>query len=47
MWLKQIYIDTALEAGYAPPEHFGYLPKAVVADTDEKAQEIGPNFRVD
>jgi len=45
MWLKQIYIDTALEAGYKPgPEHFGYLLKAVVADTDEKAQEIGRHF---
>jgi alkanesulfonate monooxygenase SsuD/methylene tetrahydromethanopterin reductase-like flavin-dependent oxidoreductase (luciferase family) len=45
MWLKQIYIDTALEAGYMPgPEHFGYLLKAVVADTDEKAQEIGRHF---
>ena len=45
MWLKQIYIDTAHEYGYKPgPEHFGYLLKAVVADTDEKAQEIGRNF---
>ena len=45
MWLKQIYIDTALEAGYKPgPEHFGYLLKAFVADTDEKAQEIGRHF---
>jgi alkanesulfonate monooxygenase SsuD/methylene tetrahydromethanopterin reductase-like flavin-dependent oxidoreductase (luciferase family) len=45
MWLKQIYIDTAREAGYKPgPEHFGYLLKAFVADTDEKAQEIGRHF---
>src|SRR5215471_4591830 len=45
MWFKQIYIDTALEAGYKPgPEHFGYLLKAVVADTDEKAQEVGRHF---
>ena len=44
-WLKQIYIDTALEAGYkAGPEHFGYLLKVFVADTEEKAQEIGRNF---
>ena len=44
-WLKNIYIDTALEAGYQPgPEHFGYLLKVLVADTDEKAQEIGRNF---
>lgn len=38
-------MDTAEECGYqAGPEHFGYLVKAVVADTDEKAQEIGRNF---
>ena len=42
MWLKQIYIDTAREAGYtAGPEHFGYLLKVLVADTDEKAIDIG------
>ena len=45
VWLKQIYIDTAHEVGYQPgPEHFGYLIKAFVADTDEKAVEIGRNF---
>ncbi|HAA96023.1 MAG: LLM class flavin-dependent oxidoreductase [SAR202 cluster bacterium] len=44
-WLKQIYIDTAEEAGYkAGPEHFGYLLKVFVADTEEEAQEIGRNF---
>ena len=44
-WLKQIYIDTAHETGYKPgPEHFGYLLRAFVADTDEKAQEIGRKF---
>jgi alkanesulfonate monooxygenase SsuD/methylene tetrahydromethanopterin reductase-like flavin-dependent oxidoreductase (luciferase family) len=44
-WLKNIYIDTSLEAGYQPgPEHFGYLLKVLVADTDEKADEIGRNF---
>ena len=43
--LKQIYIDTAHEAGFKPgPEHFGYQIRALVADTDEKAQEIGRNF---
>ena len=43
--LRQVYMDTAEECGYqAGPEHFGYLVKAVVADTDEKAQEIGRNF---
>ena len=44
-WLKQIYIDTAKEVGYkAGPEHFGYLLRCVVADTDEKAIEIGREF---
>ena len=44
-WLKQIYIDTAVEAGFQPgPEHFGYLLKVFVADTEEKAQEIGRHF---
>ena len=44
-WLKGIYIDTAKESGFkAGPEHFGYLLRALVADTDEKAQEIGRNF---
>ena len=44
-WLKNIYIDTALEAGFRPgPEHFGYLLKVFVADSDEKADEIGRNF---
>jgi alkanesulfonate monooxygenase SsuD/methylene tetrahydromethanopterin reductase-like flavin-dependent oxidoreductase (luciferase family) len=44
-WLKQIYIDTAHEAGYKPgPEHFGYLLKVFCADTDEKAIELGRNF---
>ena len=43
--LKQVYIDTAKEVGFKPgPEHFGYLLKVLVADTDEKAQEIGRTF---
>ena len=43
--LKQIYIDTAHEAGFKPgPEHLGYQLRARVADTDEKAQEIGRKF---
>ena len=34
-----------MEAGYQPgPEHFGYLLKVFVADSDEKADEIGRNF---
>ena len=44
-WLKQIYIDTAAEVGFkAGPEYFGYTIKAFVADTDEKAQEIGRTY---
>ena len=44
-WMKQLYIDTAHEAGYKPgPEHFGYLIKVLVADTDEKAVEIGRKY---
>jgi alkanesulfonate monooxygenase SsuD/methylene tetrahydromethanopterin reductase-like flavin-dependent oxidoreductase (luciferase family) len=43
--LKQIYIDTAHEVGFKPgPEHFGYQVRAIVADTDERAQEIGRGF---
>ena len=43
--LKQIYIDTAHEIGFKPgPEHFGYQVRALVANTDEKAQEIGRGF---
>ena len=45
MWLKNIYIETAAEAGYqAGPEHFGYLLKVFCADTDEKATELGEEF---
>src|SRR5262249_14359718 len=43
--LKQVYIDTATEAGFAAgPKKFGYLLYAFVADTDEKAIELGRNF---
>ena len=43
--LRKIYIDTATETGFMPgPEHFGYLLKVLVADTDEKAQEIGRTY---
>ncbi len=43
--LKQVYIDTAKEAGYkAGPGNFGYLLNAIVADTDEKAIELGRQF---
>jgi len=48
MWLKQIYIDTALEAVTRRGRSTSaYLLKAVVADTDEKAQEIGRQLHVD
>ena len=44
-WLKQVYIDTAHEEGYNPgPGNFGYLLRCLVADTDEKAIEIGREF---
>jgi len=43
--LKAIYHETAHEVGYEPgPQHFGYLMRCLVADTDEKAQEIGRTF---
>jgi alkanesulfonate monooxygenase SsuD/methylene tetrahydromethanopterin reductase-like flavin-dependent oxidoreductase (luciferase family) len=43
--LKQVYVDTAREAGYkAGPGHFGYLLRALVADTDERAIELGRQF---
>ena len=45
MYLKQVYVDTAREVGFKPgPEHFGYLLRVLVADTDERAQEIGREF---
>jgi alkanesulfonate monooxygenase SsuD/methylene tetrahydromethanopterin reductase-like flavin-dependent oxidoreductase (luciferase family) len=44
-WLKNVYIETAHETGFQPgPEHFGYLLRCLVADTDEKAIEIGREF---
>ena len=43
--LKSIYHETAHEMGFEPgPEHFGYLMRCLVADTDEKAQQIGRTF---
>ena len=43
--LRQVYIDTAHQVGFTPePAHFGYLLKVLVADTDEKAQEMGRHF---
>ena len=44
-YLKQVYIDTAHEVGFkSGPEHFGYLLRCFVADTDELAQELGREF---
>ncbi len=44
-WLKEIYIDTAKEAGYVPgPGNFGGNVMVVCADTDEEAYEIGKTF---
>jgi alkanesulfonate monooxygenase SsuD/methylene tetrahydromethanopterin reductase-like flavin-dependent oxidoreductase (luciferase family) len=43
--LWDYYADTAAEMGYqAGPENFGYLIPTFVADTDEKAQELGKGF---
>ena len=43
--LKSIYHETAHEVDFEPgPEHFGYLMRCLVADTDEKAQQIGRTF---
>jgi alkanesulfonate monooxygenase SsuD/methylene tetrahydromethanopterin reductase-like flavin-dependent oxidoreductase (luciferase family) len=40
MW--SLYGDTAAQMGYqVGPENFGFLQKLVVADTDEKAYELG------
>lgn len=40
--LWNIYGDTAAEEGYqAGPENFGYLQNIFVAETEEKAQELG------
>ena len=43
MW--DMYADKAAEYGYqAGPENFGYLLPTFVADTEEKAQELGKGF---
>ncbi len=44
-YLKSVYIETAHDVGFQPgPEHFGYLLRCLVADTDEKAIELGKWF---
>ena len=43
--MVKLYRDTAAEEGYeSGPENFGYLQRVVVAETDEKAQEMGRAF---
>jgi alkanesulfonate monooxygenase SsuD/methylene tetrahydromethanopterin reductase-like flavin-dependent oxidoreductase (luciferase family) len=43
--LWDIYADAAAKLGYqAGPENFGYLIPTFVAETDEKAQEVGKGF---
>ena len=41
----KLYADTAAEEGYQfGPENIGYLQRIVVAETEEKAQELGKGF---
>jgi alkanesulfonate monooxygenase SsuD/methylene tetrahydromethanopterin reductase-like flavin-dependent oxidoreductase (luciferase family) len=43
--LWEFYADTAQKAGYqAGPENFGYVVPTFVAETEEKAQELGKGF---
>ena len=43
--MMSIYTETARENGYEPgPEHFGYLCRIHVQDTDEKAYEAAKGF---
>jgi len=43
--LIELYRETAAEEGYEMgPQHIGYLIRTIVADTSEKAQELGYNF---
>ena len=43
--MVKLYRDTAAEEGYeSGPENFGYLQRVVVAETEEKAQELGRAF---
>ncbi len=45
MEMVKLYKDTAAEEGYEfGPENFGYLQRVVVAETEEKAQEMGRAF---
>src|SRR5260370_40743671 len=43
--LWDFYADAAANLGYqAGPENFGYLVPTFLAETEERAQEIGRNF---
>ena len=43
--MMEIYAETARQHGYEPgPEHFGYLVRIHVQDTDEKAREVGRGY---
>ena len=43
--MMDVYAETAREHGYeSGPEHFGYLVRVHVQDTDEKAREAGKGF---
>ena len=43
--MKEIYGTMAQEHAYEPgPEHYGYLVRVHVQDTDEKAREVGKGF---
>ena len=43
--MMDIYTEVARECGYEPgPEHFGYLVRIHVQDTDEKARDVGRGY---
>jgi alkanesulfonate monooxygenase SsuD/methylene tetrahydromethanopterin reductase-like flavin-dependent oxidoreductase (luciferase family) len=43
--MVKLYADTAAQEGYQyGPENFGYLQRVIVAETEEKAQELGRGF---
>jgi alkanesulfonate monooxygenase SsuD/methylene tetrahydromethanopterin reductase-like flavin-dependent oxidoreductase (luciferase family) len=43
--MSNLYADTAARMGYqAGPENFGYLQTIVVAETEEKAEQLGRGF---
>ncbi len=43
--MVKLYADTAAQEGYqSGPENFGYLQRVIVAETEDKAQELGKAF---